>query len=240
MRFMDAVAFVAWNSAIAGVLLASTAATFGQAGRGSISGLITDPSGAIVPGAKVVATEQGTGIKVAAVSTAAGIYSFVSLAPGKDQLTVSEKGFETFVQKNVPVTVDQDSTVNVTLTLGSVNEVVTVNESASLVDTSNSTVGQLISSETIDRVPLLTRNVFDLVQLSAGVTPANGAPNSSSSFAIENISSGRPGVDVSSYTINGAIVGSVYYMVDGSPIGIAENNAAAIIPALDIPEEGGR
>ena len=88
-------------------------------------------------------------------------------------MTASEKGFETVVEKNVPVTVDQDSTVNITLTLGSVNEVVTVNESASLVDTSNSTVGQLISSETIDRVPLLTRNVFDLVQLSAGVTPAN-------------------------------------------------------------------
>ncbi len=115
---------------------------------------------------------------------------------------------------------------------------VTVNEATSLVDTSNSTVGQLISSETIDRVPLLTRNVFDLIQLSAGVTPANGAPNSSSSFAIQNISSGRPGVDVSSYTINGAIVGSVYYMVDGSPLGIAENNVGAIIPALDIPEDG--
>ena len=55
---------------------------------------------------------------------------------------------------------------------------------------------------------------------------------------IQNISSGRPGVDVSSYTINGAIIGSVYYMVDGSPLGIAENNAGAIIPALDIPEDG--
>src|ERR1700722_18896090 len=238
MRFMDAVAFVAWNSAIAGVLLASTAATFGQAGRGSISGLITDPSGAIVAGAKVVALEQGTGIKTSTVSTAAGIYSFVALAPGKYQLTVSEKGFDTVVQKNISVSVDQDSAVNVTLTVGSVNEVVTVNEAASLVDTSNSTVGQLISSETIDRVPLLTRNVFDLVQLSAGVTPANGAPNSSTSEAITNISSGRPGVDVSSYTINGAIQGSVYYMIDGSPLGIAENNIAAIIPAMEIPEDG--
>jgi len=108
------------------------------------------------------------------------------------------------------VTVDQSTTVNISMKVGSVNEVVTVNETSSLVDTTNSTVGQLISAETIERVPLLTRNVFDLVQLSAGVTPANGAPNSSSSFAIENISSGRPGVDVSSYTINGAIVGSVY------------------------------
>ena len=105
-------------------------------------------------------------------------------------------------------------------------------------DTTNSTVGQLIDSAAIDRVPLLTRNVFDLVQLSAGVTPANGAPNSSSSQAIVNISSGRPGIDVSSYTINGAIQGSVYYMLDGSPLGVAENNIGAILPAMEIPEDG--
>lgn len=209
-----------------------------QAGRGGISGLVSDQSGAIVSGARVTAQDQANGVKVSTISTGAGLYTFVSLAPGNYQLTVGAKGFETQVQKNVAVTLDQVSSVNIVLTVGSVNEVVTVNEATTLVDTSNSTVGQLISSETIDRVPLLTRNVFDLVQLSAGVTPANGAPNSSSSFAIENISSGRPGVDVSSYTINGAIVGSVYYMVDGSPLGIAENNVAAIIPALDIPEDG--
>jgi hypothetical protein len=238
MTFRSAVTRIARKSVIAGAFLCCAIAAFGQAGRGAISGLITDPSGAIVPGAKVSATEQATGTKLSTVSTAAGIYTFVSLTPGKYQVTVGAKGFETAVQKNIDVTLDQVSTVNITLTLGNVNEVVTVNEATSLVDTSNSTVGQLISSETIDRVPLLTRNVFDLVQLSAGVTPANGAPNSSSSFAIENISSGRPGVDVSSYTINGAIVGSVYFMVDGSPLGIAENNVAAIIPALDIPEDG--
>jgi len=235
---MNCKASLARCSVIAGVLFACTIAGFAQAGRGSISGLVTDPSGAILPDVKVIAQDQATGVKLSTVSTAAGIFSFVSLSPGKYSITASAKGFETLVEKNVVVTLDQVTTVNLKLVVGGVNEIVTVSESASLVDTSNSTVGQLISSETIDRVPLLTRNVFDLIQLSAGVTPANGAPNSSSSFAIENISSGRPGVDVSSYTINGAIVGSVYYMVVGSPIGIAENNVAAIIPALDIPEDG--
>ncbi len=227
-----------WRSFVGAVLLSSAVASLAQAGRGSISGLVTDPSGAIVPAAKVTAQDQAKGIKLSTVSTDAGVYSFVSLSPGKYQITVGAKGFETLIEKNIAVTLDQVTTVNLKLAVGGVNEVVTVNEAASLVDTSNSTVGQLISSETIDRVPLLTRNVFDLIQLSAGVTPANGAPNSSSSFAIQNISSGRPGVDVSSYTINGAIVGSVYYMVDGSPIGVAENNVGAIIPALDIPEDG--
>ncbi len=209
-----------------------------QAGRGSISGLVTDQSGAIVPGAKVVAEENATGVKRSTVTTGSGLYSFISLSPGIYQVTAEAKGFQTLVQKNINVTVDQVSAVNLTLPVGSVNEVVTVTEAASLVETTNSTVGQLISSATIDRVPLLTRNVFDLVQLSAGVTPANGAPNSSSSQAISSITSGRPGVNVSSYTINGSIIGSVYYMVDGSPLGIAENNAGAIIPALDIPEDG--
>src|SRR3984957_19144835 len=219
-------------------LISSTSAAFAQAGRGSISGLVTDPSEAIIPGVKVVAQSQDTGLKLTTVSTAAGLYSFVSLAPGKYQVTASARGFDTLVEKNITVSVDQGTTANLKLKVGNVSEVVTVNESTALVEASNSTVGQLIDSAAIDRVPLLTRNVFDLVQLSAGVTPANGAPNSSTSEAITNISSGRPGVDVSSYTINGAIQGSVYYMIDGSPLGIAENNIAAIIPAMEIPEDG--
>ncbi len=129
--------------------------------------------------------------------------------------------------------------VNLSLRVGVATETITVTQGTELVEPSNSTVGSLIPAEAIDRVPLLYRNVFDLVQLSAGVTPPNGSPNSSDSMqSVQNISVGRPGVDVSSATINGSIVGSVYYMLDGSPIGIAENNSAAIIPAMNIPEDG--
>jgi len=220
------------------LLLGASSLLSAQAGRGGLNGVITDPTGAVVPGTKVTLLNTATGLTVQSHTTAAGLYTFVSLNPGIYRVTATQKGFDTVVQNNVRVNVDEVTVINIALRVGAVSEVVNVNETVELVEPSNSTVGQLISAETIDRVPLLTRNVFDLVQLSPGVTPANGAPNSSSSFAIENISSGRPGVDVSSYTINGAIVGSVYYMVDGSPIGIAENNAAAIIPALDIPEDG--
>ena len=220
------------------LLIGSAYMALAQAGRGSISGLVTDPTGAIIPGAKITAESQATGLKLSTVSTAAGLYSFVSLTPGMYQVSATARGFDTIVMKDIRVSVDQGSTVNLTLKVGSVSEVVTVSESTSLVEASNSTVGQLIGADTIDRVPLLTRNVYDLVQLSAGVTPANGTPNSSSSQLISSITSGRPGIDVSSYTINGAIIGSVYYMVDGSPLGIAENNPGAIIPALDIPEDG--
>ena len=91
MTFRDAVTRIARNSVIAGAFLSTAVAAFGQAGRGAISGLITDPSGAIVPGAKVTAVEQATGTKLSTVSTAAGIYTFVSLSPGKYQVTVGAK-----------------------------------------------------------------------------------------------------------------------------------------------------
>ncbi|MGA7504227.1 MAG: carboxypeptidase regulatory-like domain-containing protein [Candidatus Sulfotelmatobacter sp.] len=210
-----------------------------QAGRGSISGLVTDPGGAVVPGAKVVLLNRATGVTQHTVTTGAGLYTFISLGPGAYQITASQTGFKKAVHNNVTVTVDQSTEVNITLEVGTIAETVTVTAGTELVEPSNSTVGQLIDSPTIDRVPLLYRNVYDLVQLSAGVTPPNGSPNSSDSMqSIQNISVGRPGVDISSATINGAIVGSVYYMLDGSPIGIAENNAAAIIPAMNIPEDG--
>ena len=206
-----------------------------QAGRGGISGAVTDQTGAIVPGARVVAVNQATSISLSTVSSAAGIYSFVSLTPGTYTVTASHEGFESIVQQHVGVNIDQVSTVNLALKVGAVSEVVTVTTTADMTETSNSTVGQLISSEVIDRVPLLTRDVFQLVQLSAGVNPANGTPNSSDTGAIFN---SRPGADVSSYTINGALQGAVYYMLDGSPLGIAENNAASIIPAFQVPEDG--
>lgn len=209
-----------------------------QAGRGSISGMVSDPSGAIVPGAQITLLNQATGYTQHTVTSTAGLYNFISLNPGVYQVTASQKGFASVAQDKVTVSVDQVTEVNLTLRIGAATETVTVTGGVELIEPTNSTVGSLIPAEAIDRVPLLTRNVFDLIQLSAGVTPANGAPNSSSSFAIENISSGRPGVDVSSYTINGAIIGSVYYMLDGSPIGVAENNTGTIIPAMDMPEDG--
>ncbi len=228
-----------WNVlSVCIVFLCTASLALAQAGRGSISGLVSDPSGAIVNGAKVTALNHANGVAQHTITSPAGLYSFVSLAPGIYSLTASQKGFESVLQDNVLVTVDQVSTVNISLRVGSAAETVTVTATAELLDTSNSTLGALIDSATIDRVPLLTRNVFDLVQLSAGVTPANGSANSSTSQPIINISSGRPGIDVSSYTINGAIQGSVYYMLDGSPLGVAENNIAAILPAMEIPEDG--
>ncbi|MFZ0662399.1 MAG: TonB-dependent receptor [Acidobacteriaceae bacterium] len=218
-------------------VLLSGVVAFGQAGRGNISGSVTDQTGAVVPGATVSLVDPSTGVTRHATSNAAGHFAFISLNPGVYNITAKQSGFTTVVHNDISVTVDQTTTVNLALHVGNVNQVVTVKGSVGLTETSNSTVGQLISAATIDRVPLLNRDVYDLVQLSPGVTPANGSPNSSNSQNIASITSGRPGIDVSSYTINGAIIGSVYYMLDGSPLGVAENNNATILPAMMIPED---
>jgi Carboxypeptidase regulatory-like domain len=205
---------------------------FAQAGRGRISGLVSDTSGAVVPDAQVEARNVSTGAAFQTVTTGAGLYSFDSLPPATYQVTVKSSGFETFVHENVLVTVDQTTVLNITLHAGSVSEVVTVKETTELVEATNSTVGQLISAETMDRVPLLTRDEYELVQLSAGVNSTNGTPNAADTQAIFD---SRPGADVSAYTINGALQGTTYYSLDGSPINIGENNLGALIPAWQVP-----
>ena len=241
MNSRSAIATTVRNLVAVCILFLCSVSALAQAGRGSISGLVTDPGGALVQGAQVTLRDPATGVTQHTVTTSAGLYNFISLNPGVYQVTASQTGFKSVVQDKITVNVDQTTEVNITLQIGAQSETVTVTEGIALVEPTNSTVGTLIPSEQIDRVPLLYRNVYDLIQLSAGVIPVNGSPNSSDSFqSVQNISNGRPGVDVSADTINGSLVGSVYYMLDGAPIGIAENNSAAIIPAMNIPEDGVR
>lgn len=221
------------------LLFITSGGLFAQAGRGSISGTITDSSGAIIAGAEVVLLSKATGVTLHTTSSSGGVYTFVSLNPGVYQVTASQTGFAKTVRDKVTVDVDEVTQVNLSLKVGAATETVTVTEQAELVEPSNSTVGSLIPAATIDRVPLISRNIYDLIQLSAGVNAVNGSPNSSDSMqSVQNISAGRPGIDVSADTINGSLVGSVYYMLDGSPLGVAENNSAAILPAMNIPEDG--
>src|ERR1700743_1374706 len=128
------------------LLLVSSHFIAAQAGRGSISGLVVDSTGAIIPGASVTAKNIDTGSQLSTKSTVAGLYSFISLSPGHYEISASARGFDTLVQKNVLVTIDQTSTVNLSLKVGSVAQVVTVTEAPDLIDTSNSTVGQLINA----------------------------------------------------------------------------------------------
>jgi len=219
-------------------MLLSAISSFAQGGQGKVSGLVTDPTGAIVVGAQVVLHNNATGLTQHTVTSAAGLYTFPSVNPGEYDVTASQEGFTSIVHEHVTVNVDQTTELNIPMQVGKATETVTVSATSNLIDSGNSTVGTLITAPTIDRVPLLYRNIYDLVQLSAGVTPPNASPNSSDSTqSIQSISNGNPGIDISAATINGAILESVFYMLDGSPLGVADNSPAAILPAMNIPED---
>ena len=101
----------------------------------SMTGVVTDPSGAVIAGARVTALDQATGIAQSTVTTGAGLYSFISLNPGTYQVTAAHKGFKNEAEDNVTVSVDQVSTVNLAMHVGSVNDTVTVTASLDLLDT---------------------------------------------------------------------------------------------------------
>ena len=196
-------------------------------GRGSLSGLVTDSSGAAVPSASVTLTNTATGVALHGQSSSSGLYSFVSLIPGLYQLQVSQSGFQTAVHSEITVAADQPETINVTLQVGSQTETVTVSAAEDITATTSSTTAQVLSSDVIERIPLVQRDVFQLAMLSPGVIPQDGN--------VTTLDSGRN--QVSNFSINGAQQGTIYYLLDGSPLTIGENNQGVVIPALEPPED---
>src|SRR5271170_2532403 len=108
MNRRNALVKTAQNFLTVGILLLCAASVaLAQAGRGSVSGLVTDPAGALVAGAKVVLLNHATGVSQRTVTSSAGLYTFISLNPGVYQVTASQKGFKNVAQDKVTVTVDQ-------------------------------------------------------------------------------------------------------------------------------------
>lgn len=149
---------------------------------GSISGTVTDSTGSIVQGARVTATDQSTNASRSAETNASGAYSITNLAPGVYRVVVKRSGFKTISFDNTSLTVAQALVMNAQLVVGSITEVVQVNGSASsLIETEGSQLSTLIDSKTMNDLPLLTRNAYELVLLSPGVIQPN---NGSFGFAV--------------------------------------------------------
>ena len=139
---------------LCGTLLAQTSA--------SISGTVTDPSGAAVADADVTATNLETGAVRSGTSNASGFYSIPSLAPGNYLLNVGKEGFRTTEFKRLSLSVAQALVLNVGLPLGTVQQSVEVSDnSVAPIDTETSQLSTLIDSKTMNDLPLLTRNAYE-------------------------------------------------------------------------------
>lgn len=157
------------------VVLAGTA--WGQTSSGTITGQVSDPTGAAVVGASVTATAVATGQTRTTVTGQNGIYRLNEMTPTTYSISVSQAGFKAFTQQGVVLLATQSLTLNVQLTMGSVNQNVTVNAQAAQVDTTTPTLAQVVDPTRMVGMPLNGRNAADLTTLVAGAVtaPSNNA-----------------------------------------------------------------
>jgi len=146
---------------------------------GRIRGTVTDPSGAVIGGAKVTATNVDTGISRSVQSGSDGSYEFLQLtAPATYKVTVSQTGFSTFEAQNIRLALDQIYVLNLTLQVGTVNQRITVEAAPAQVETTSMELGATLKSNTVVDLPLNGRN---WVQLQATL-PSNNSDTCNASF----------------------------------------------------------
>jgi hypothetical protein len=183
----------------------------GQAvANAQVEGLITDPSGAVVPNAEVTARQTSTGFVRTTVAGANGSYVFPNLPVGPYDLEVRANGFQAYVQKGIILEVSNNVTINVVLRLGQVSQQVQVSANASMVETNTTSVSQVVDQARILDLPLNGRIATSLVMLAGAANdtaPANGVSDLTGSknyFSADAISVGGGQADGTNYLMDGA------------------------------------
>jgi outer membrane receptor protein involved in Fe transport len=197
------VSFKALLLVVLGAVTVSLA--FGQAGTGELSGLIADPTGAVIANAPVTLTNDATGEKRTTTTTATGIYRFVALpVVGTYTLEAAPKGFKTTRVANIVVSVGTVTSHDVQLEVGTGSETVTVEAGAQLVQTEDSSVSQLIDRRTWESMPIQTRSQNELINMVAGAEPeafnntgrgasVNGTRSGTGNYLIEGVDNNEQG-----------------------------------------------
>jgi len=142
-------------------------------GTGTILGTVNDPSGAVVPGATVVAAEPTKGVNRTVTTGKSGEFVLPSLPVGTYIVTVTGGGFETFVASDITVDADKSIKLPVKLTVGAAKDTVQVDANGTALDTNSATIGTLIDNKLVEELPIDGRNVVALAGLLPGVTDLN-------------------------------------------------------------------
>jgi len=195
-----------------------------------LSGIVSDPSGAVVAGATITVQEVGTGYTQSTNSTSAGQYLFPSLPVGTYQITVSMAGYTSYVQKGIVLSLGQAAAQDVQLRVGRVEQQVVVNANSSLVTTDSATVGQVIDQREISQLPLNGRDVQQLVFLAPGTT------NVTANYCAANCEGGVfPSEQYAK--VNGGGANGVNYLLDGVDANDTYINANVPFPNPDAIQE---
>ena len=197
---------------------------------GSISGVVSDSSGAVISGATVTATNAQTGVQTATKTDAKGFYSFPTLQIGTYTVEVQQAGFKTAKQTDIAIDANSAVGADVILQVGQNVEQVTITADAVHVETESTQMGQVISGKTITAVPLNGRAYTDLLALQPGVSPYSAVDSGTPGISDRAVDGG---LNSGNQSVNGQREASNGFMVNGSNVEEGKNNGAAIIPNLD-------
>lgn len=220
-----------------GLILAAfvfTAALASASITGGISGVITDPSGAVISGATVVAVDTATGVKTTVTTDAKGFYSLPALAIGTYDLQVTHTGFKTYTATGLVIDANSALKVDAALPVGGFNENIEVKTDSVHVETESTQMGEVITGKTMTAVPLNGRAFTDLLALQPGVSPYNSIDTGMTGINDRPVDGG---LNAGNQSVNGQREASNGFMVNGSSVEEGKNNGAAIIPNLDSIEE---
>jgi hypothetical protein len=215
------------------LLTASASAQF----KAGIQGTVTDPSGAVVPGAKVTLTSLETGKSVNTVSSADGFYRFASLAPGRYKLEVERDGFRKKELESVVVGAEAIIGVDISLEAGSVSDTVTVSaDSTPALQTENANIDRGITQQEIQRLPQFGRDPYELLRLAPGVFGQGGRTGGGAAVNLPN-TTGPGGSNTSIFQVenvvpisaNGQRVSANNFTIDGVSVNSLGWGGAAII-----------
>ena len=211
---------------LCGITLLLAAAAQAQISRGTITGRITDPTGAVVSGAKVIAVDVATGSAYNTVSTGDGLYTIPFLAPNTYRVTVNAAGFKSSIHENVVVAANERVGVDATLQVGQNTDTVTVEAESPLLETSSASAGQVLNNEDIDNMPVNGRTPLILAQLAYGAI-STGNPQFNHPFD----NSGP-----SSVALGGGAAKKNELLMDGTPDGGADGTIA-YSPPMDATDQ---
>ncbi len=193
---------------------------FAQVTTGTISGTVTDSTGAVLPGAKVVVLNQDTGASRTVQADAAGRYSAPSLSLGNYRVTVSQEGFQSETRSGIALTLGREAVVDFQLGVGAVTQTVEVTGEAPLVQTTEATVSYLVNDRTIRDLPLNGRDLSQLILLNPGVSNADNAKSGNAYVGFgKRISIGGMRGEDNAYLLDGTYVNDFERHVPAGPGG---------------------
>ncbi len=193
----------------------------------SITGTVTDPSGAAIPGADVTISSPDHGLTQTGKTNGSGTYSFSALPIGKYNLEISATGFEKYSAKGIILDIAQSARNNVTLKVGSsATEVTVTGESVAQVDTQSAVLGDTITGKEVSQLELNGRDFTQLVALSPGVSDQSGSDE------------GEPGASTVAFSVNGGRTEYNNFEIDGGDaLDNGSNQTLNVYPSIDAIDE---